>query len=930
LGTTSAAVSAALTARKAGKRVTCVSSFTYPGEDICSTMNYYNWGSCEIEAPFAKDVFKVRNEQEPLATPMEVKLALETPMLEADVRILYMSYPVALLRDTKGQPAGAVIANRSGFQAIRASVIIDATSRAQLARLADEATFAEFAPMKYPCSRTAAGNQAADIARIPGKRAPSFFKEGYRDLIPYTWTPKLFFAGVTPSDFGTTDVQARLLSWYPGQLISSDTLNVKFKDKLITKKTQKSTDIENFNLKALQCGSSSLFVLSQMADVIGDAVTLFEDPCAAMVLGQKLGDFAVELAKEVSQDVTVVQNSAVIKGLDVVKKNKWFRATENETVDMDLNKLPIIGEYDVVVVGGGTAGAPAGIAAGRAEAKTLILEYTSSLGGVSTEGRIASYYHGNRCGFTNEIGAGTHDLGANPQYEPNSHTWNTEWKKHWYLRAADEAGVDIWFNSLVPAASIDNNKVCGVVVATPYGYGLVKAKSVVDCTGNSDVVAAAGGAVVNIEKEHIAVQGTGLSPYNPGWHYQNTDYTFIDDTDIVDISRAFSVARKKMEECFDMSQIVNSRQRQQIGGELSMDPLDVLANRTFPDTITTASSNFDTHGFTIHPVFMAKAPNHDELMAHVPFRCLLPVGLEGIMSTGLGVCSHRDALPVIRMQPDVQNQGYAAGRAAAMSAQANCGLRKIDMKELQKHLIEKKILEPEVLDHKDSFPLSDDVVVDAVANGTDSYLGLAVMFGNKERSLPLLKKAFEDADAGAKIRYAHIIGIMSDSTGAEELAEYLDSQDWDEGWNYRGMGQFGFSLSDIDTKLIALGRSGSTKAKETLLKKLATLSAESDFSHLRAITLAFEAQPDADAVEGLTKILENLKPCAQSNVAMNVKNTSKNWCETNERNNELKELIVARALLACSDPKGAAKDVLKQYSKDLHGHYARHAKALLA
>ena len=50
-GTTSAAVSVALTARKAGKRVTCGRSLTYPGEDIYSTISYYNWGSCEIEAP---------------------------------------------------------------------------------------------------------------------------------------------------------------------------------------------------------------------------------------------------------------------------------------------------------------------------------------------------------------------------------------------------------------------------------------------------------------------------------------------------------------------------------------------------------------------------------------------------------------------------------------------------------------------------------------------------------------------------------------------------------------------------------------------------------------------------------------------------------------------------------------------------------------
>jgi len=930
-GSTSAAVSAAITARKAGKTVTVVNSFTYPGEDVCSIMNYENWGYCETTAPFATDVFKKLENGDSFPTPMQVKLALETPMLENDVKILYMSYPVAILKDEDGKVAGAIIANRSGFQAIRASIIIDATSRAIVARLADENSFVEFKPRKYQCYRTAAGNRCADVARVPGKRISGFFRQGQRDYIPYSWKFKQTFNATGPQNFGTADVKARISSWYPGQLISSDVLDVILDDKLISSVgTQKSSNVEDFKLKAMQCGSS-IFVLSPMADVSGDAVKIFRDPCAATALGEELGNLVSTLVKDVSSSkLTVLQNSDAVDGIDVVRNNVWFRTTDNETIEMDLNKLPLLGEYDVVIAGGGTAGAPAGIASGRAGAKTLILEYTSSLGGVSTEGRIASYYHGNRCGFSDEIDAGIHDLGSNPEFDSKSHTWNTEWKKHWYLRSADDAGVDIWFNSLIPAAAVNDGKVCGVVVATPYGYGLIKAKSVVDATGNSDIVAAAGGGVVNIEKEHLAVQGTGLSPYNPGWHYQNTDYTFIDDTDIVDISRAFSVARGKMDDSFDMSQIVNSRQRQQIVGEISMDPLDFLANRTFPDTITTASSNFDTHGFTIHPVFMAKAPNHDELMAHVPFRCLLPVGLEGIMSTGLGVCSHRDALPVIRMQPDVQNQGYAAGRAAAMSAMGNCGLREIDMKELQKHLIEKCILKPEVLEHEDSFPLSDEVIAEAVENGSNDYLGLAVIFGNTDRSLPLLKKVFASANKDAKIRYARILGIIGNDTGSDVLADFLDSKDWDQGWNYRGMGQFGFSLSEIDTQLIALGRSGCSRAKKTLLAKLDKASADSDFSHLRALTMALEAQPTKDAVEGLTRILTTLKPSAKSSVADNVKNTPKNWCEVIERNNELKELLVARGLLACGDPKGLAKDVLTQYSKDLHGHYARHARALLA
>ena len=50
----------------------------------------------------------------------------------------------------------------------------------------------------------------------------------------------------------------------------------------------------------------------------------------------------------------------------------------------------ITNEVDVLVVGGGTAGTIAAIQAGRAGARTLILERNSQLGGTTTTGGVAS------------------------------------------------------------------------------------------------------------------------------------------------------------------------------------------------------------------------------------------------------------------------------------------------------------------------------------------------------------------------------------------------------------------------------------------------------------------------------------------------------------------------------------------------------------
>jgi len=98
--------------------------------------------------------------------------------------------------------------------------------------------------------------------------------------------------------------------------------------------------------------------------------------------------------------------------------------------------------------------------------------------------------------------------------------------------------------------------------------------------------------------------------------------------------------------------------------------MDLVLERTWPDTIALAKSHFDTHGFTVHPMFLARQPDIDVGSGQmlIPFRALLPQGLEGILVTSLGVSAHRDVLPIIRMQANLQNLGYAAGCAAALIA----------------------------------------------------------------------------------------------------------------------------------------------------------------------------------------------------------------------------------------------------------------------
>jgi len=316
----------------------------------------------------------------------------------------------------------------------------------------------------------------------------------------------------------------------------------------------------------------------------------------------------------------------------------------------------------------------------------------------------------------------------------------------------------------------------------------------------------------------------------------------------------------------------------------------------------------------------------------VPYRCLLPKGLDGILVTGLGVSAHRDAMPVIRMQADIQNQGYAAGLAAAMVIESGKSVRDVDIKALQKHLVEKGNLPERVLTDEDSFPLPQDKIAEAVGRVVNDFDGLEVILAQQQDAVPLLRKAYENAQAVKnKLTYAHILGMLGDPIGAGTLAEAVKSRDWDKGWNYTGMGQFGMSLSKLDSLIIALGRTRDKLALGPILDKLERLDADSEFSHCRAVAMALESLGDAAAVEPLARLMA--KPGVRGHAFTDINRarheTPDSPVDTTSRNQSLRELILARALYRCGDYQQLGEKVLKEYASDLRAHYARHAGAVL-
>lgn len=936
IGGTSAAIAAAATAARAGRRVVVLAERPYLGDDLTATFRLRCAQEDLPRTDLARDLFGTDGRRRP--TPMAAKARFDDELERAGVPFLYGCYPAAALRSETGI-AGIVVASRSGLFAVRARIVVDATWRAVTARLAGLA-FTAFPDAPLTFERVTVGGSARhapgltvttddEPVVIAGKQGEqSYAIHRYRMAVP--------MADASPRSFAAADVQLGAATFDPGMVRASDALWCLPPDPIAPGPQHLSRWHDEASLDAFRTADEGLWILGPCADLSRAAAADLVRPASFLAAGERVGTALAAACATRPMPTTVSAAHAGARPLDgdtLRTEQDPLRSDGLATVAVPTDRAPQLDTVDVLVMGGGTAGASAGIAAARHGARTLICEYQPALGGVGTVGMIASYYFGNRVGFTAEIDAGTRAMGPWTAAAKPAHHWNIEWKQRWYQFAAEQSGACVWLGAIGCGAVVSGGVIRGVLVATPYGLGVVRCRTVVDASGNADVAAHAGGRCESIGADHVAMQGTGLGPRQPGHQYRNTDWTFIDDCDVVDTTHAMVIARRKFRQEFDLSTLVDSRERRRIMGESTASPLDFLAKRTFPDTIATANSNFDTHGFTIHPLFMVKPPDKAAMDAHISFRSLLPRDLTGIAVTGLGKSAHRDALPVIRMQPDVQNEGYAMGTAAAMAARSDGDLRRIDIKALQAHLVQVGILAEDVPSHVDSFPIAPERIAEAVRDGTDTHLGLAILFAHPEQARPLLREALGQAsDPTYRLRLAQILGLLGDGTGAAILAQAIAAQPWDAGWNFKGMGQFNRSMSPLDDLIVALGRSGARVHAEVILDKIRALTPESAMSHHRAVAEACESLHLTEAAPLLAAVLQlpGIRGHHQHDLAAATAVLTDDSCDTITRNVSLRELHLARALARLGDHQGLGIAVLEAYARDLRGLFARHARAVLA
>lgn len=364
-------------------------------------------------------------------------------------------------------------------------------------------------------------------------------------------------------------------------------------------------------------------------------------------------------------------------------------------------------KYDICVVGLGTAGAVALIAAAKKGLNVLGVEKTNYLGGVGTGGGIHSYYYGSTGGLQSEIDKETMAIGRDLAGN-NVKGFHPEAKKVVLENMAKEAGASIQFSSTVLAVYREGNSVVGFQLKTPEGILNIASKFVIDCSGEGDFSVLAG-ATFTYGREY----NKEAQPYSAPRTYvmkdgkingANYDAGYVDTKD----ANAFSEAIIKghalhLREVFTkddryvcLSPHLGIREGRFIEGEDKLTFENLIYNKAVNQPVMELYSHHDTHSSDF--AFESKLVQEwvvvcglwsKDISGGLPIGSFIPKGLNGLLVAGRCMSMDHDASQSFRMQRDMQKAGEIAAIMAATAIQKNIIVKNINYDELLVELKEK-------------------------------------------------------------------------------------------------------------------------------------------------------------------------------------------------------------------------------------------------
>jgi len=376
-------------------------------------------------------------------------------------------------------------------------------------------------------------------------------------------------------------------------------------------------------------------------------------------------------------------------------------------------ELPILHQTDVLVVGGGSAGVVAAIAAKRAGANVTLVERYGHFGGLWTGGLVVLILgHIVKGGKQVCQGIGEEMMrrmdkldGAIIDRRPGVNpTVDAEAAKYVMVEMIEEAGIDVFLHCWGVDAIVTGNTVRGVVFESKSGRQAILAKMVVDATGDGDLFAAAGaefehrshnvGLVSRIgnldrvdaekAKETPRPRRLGSATPAPGVNWVNLTGPEVDGLDLATLTRMEmnhrkfiwnNVQRTRQTPGYEKVYLVETapqigvRITRVLNGLNRVRLSDLKAATKFPDVVGMGGASNATHGEW-----------------QIPYGALVPTTVDNVLASGRCISMDLGMADLVRLIPNCFVTGHAAGVAAAVAVQDNCRPRDADIAKIQKIL----------------------------------------------------------------------------------------------------------------------------------------------------------------------------------------------------------------------------------------------------
>jgi ribulose 1,5-bisphosphate synthetase/thiazole synthase len=396
-----------------------------------------------------------------------------------------------------------------------------------------------------------------------------------------------------------------------------------------------------------------------------------------------------------------------------IQENRSNAVLKEGKVIQPQRQLPVLAETDVLVVGGGSAGIVAAIAARRAGAKVTIVERYGHFGGLWTGGLVLTIL-GHIAQGPKQVcqGIGEEMMrrldkmnGAIINRKPGSNPIvDAEAVKYLMVEMIEEAEVQVFLHCWGVEAVTLNNSLCGAVFESKSGRQAILAKVIIDATGDGDIFAAAGaqfehrshnvglasriGNLDRVDKTKTTdterPKRLGSATPVRGVNWVNLTGPEVDGLDLATLTRMEINHRKyiwnKMQKIrnipgYDKVYLMETapqlgvRITRILNGLKTVKVDDIKNSTKYPDVIGVGGASHAEHGEW-----------------QIPYGALIPQTVDNVIAAGRCISCDLRMADLVRLIPNCFVTGHAAGVAAAVTVRDRCKPCDADITEIQKIL----------------------------------------------------------------------------------------------------------------------------------------------------------------------------------------------------------------------------------------------------